>query len=69
MTMSLAIPLLFLVAGLGVLVAALAWGEAPEEADQYSGRSPFEPVLRDVIAIEVAGEVVQTPTAPSGRHA
>ncbi|MFP6595782.1 MAG: hypothetical protein VB860_12575 [Dehalococcoidia bacterium] len=68
MTASIAILYATFIAGVGVLVAAWAWGDMPETG--YLGESPLQPDKRNVLALEEARvEVRHTPEAPLGRHA
>ena len=70
MTASLALLYVTFVAGVGVLVAAWAWGDLPEQGPTFLGRSPLQPDLRHVLVVEeVSDDVHHTPVAPLGRHA
>ncbi|MCH7593694.1 MAG: hypothetical protein IIB27_04215 [Chloroflexi bacterium] len=67
MTTSLGILYGTLIAGLGLLVTAWAWGDLPEHEHRFFGRSPVRPDLRNVL---VTGEsrIVRHQPAPSVRH-
>jgi len=68
MTASLAILYATFIVGVGVLIAAWAWGDLPETGNL--GGSPLQPAKKNVLAFEEARvEVRHTPVAPLGRHA
>ena len=71
MTASLALLYVTFLVGVGVLVAAWAWGDLPEQGPTYFGRSPLKPDLRHVLVMAevVEDEARHTPVAPLGRHA
>lgn len=70
MTASLAVLYATFIAGVGVLIAAWAWGDMPEQGPVFLGRSPLRPDLRHVLVMaEVVDDVHHTPIAPLGRHA
>jgi hypothetical protein len=77
MTMSLAILYATFIAGVGMLIAARAWGEMPEYGQQFHGMTPMRPDLRHVLVMEEVPEIQEipkedihhSPVAPLGRHA
>ena len=70
MTASLAVLYLTFITGVGVLVAAWAWGDMPEYGQQFYGMTPLRPDLRHVLVMEkVTEDIHHTPTAPLGSHA
>ena len=70
MTASLAILYTTFIVGVGVLIAAWAWGDLPETGYQYTGTSPLRPDARNVLAVEgVRDEGQDAPVAPLGDHA
>ena len=77
MTMSLAVLYTTFLIGVGVLVAALVWGDMPEHEQRLFGMTPLRPDLRHVLVMpeilgvpEVSGkDIYHTPAAPLERHA